>query len=118
VRCRRKVAGISGTAIDPTGALIPITTVTLSGPTTIEVKTDNQGKFKFSNVEPDGYKLKFRQARFQAKSSDVAVDRQPIFLGQIILNVQTIDGIEITQLDVFRGTVPTECSGSICGAVL
>src|SRR5258708_2367693 len=41
-----------------------ITTITLSSSTTVEVKTDSQGKFAFSTVEPGSYKVKFQQPEF------------------------------------------------------
>ena len=72
---------ISGTVIDRTGAVIPGTTVTLSGATTVEVKTDNQGKFEFSTVEPGVYKVRFQQGEvrlqqggFLPKTLDVTMD--------------------------------------------
>ena len=69
---------ISGTVIDPSGASIPNATVTLSSATTVEVKTDNQGKFMFSTLEPGSYKLKFQQAGFKQKTLDITVDEEPI----------------------------------------
>jgi hypothetical protein len=78
---------ISGTVIDFTGALIPNTTVTLSGSTTVAAKTDNQGKFEFSTVEPGMYKLSFQHAGFKPKILDVAVDQGPVLFTEVLLEL-------------------------------
>jgi Carboxypeptidase regulatory-like domain len=104
---------ISGSVIDPTGALIPNTTVSLSGLTTVEVKTDNQGKFMFSTLESGSYKLKFDHAGFKPKTLDVAVHQEPILFHEVLLELlpQPCYG------PVVFDNVLVECSGSICGAV-
>src|SRR5260370_38131498 len=75
---------ISGTVIDRSGATIPNTTITLSSSTTVEVKTDSQGKFAFSTGEPGSYKVKFQQPGFAAKTLDVTLDSGPTALGSVV----------------------------------
>src|SRR6266404_9140836 len=81
---------LSGTVIDPSGATIPNTTVSLYGPTSIEVKTDNQGKFVFSTVEPGSYKVKFQQVGFKPSTLDITIDNELIVLGPVVLEIGTV----------------------------
>jgi Carboxypeptidase regulatory-like domain len=104
---------ISGTVIDASGASIPNAKVALSSVTTVEVKTDNQGKFMFSTLEPGSYKLQFQQTGFRPKTLDITIDNEPIVLGQVVLEV----GILICPVIVGEGPAPPECSGSLCGTV-
>ena len=115
---QENTSSISGTVIDRSGATIPNTTITLSSSTTVEVKTDSQGKFAFSTVEPGSYKVKFQQPGFSAKTLDVTLDAGPTALGDVVLEIASL---HCPVIEVVGQALPemvgSECRGSICGSV-
>ena len=62
-------ATVNGVVSDPTGAVIPGVTVTISNPATsvrYEVTTDSSGSYRFSNVPPGpGYVMEFNAQGFE-----------------------------------------------------
>ena len=112
---QENTGSISETVIDPTGAGIPRSTVTLSGSTTVEAQSDDQGAFTFSMLEPGAYKLKFKSPGFREHSLDVTVDQRPLLLGEIVLNIAFMGGDDIGPGAISRSTSAT--GGNIYGVV-
>ena len=112
---QENTGSISGAVIDPTGAGISGTTVTLSGSTTVQVRAADQGKFAFSMVEPGVYKLKFQCPGFREHSLDVTINHRPLLLGDIVLNIAFEGGDDIGPGAISRSTSPT--GGNIYGVV-
>jgi hypothetical protein len=72
-------ATVNGVVTDPSGAIIPGVTVTISNPTTgvrYEVKTDSAGSYRFANVPPGpGYVMEFNGTGFAPyKVNDIYVN--------------------------------------------
>src|SRR5690242_9666971 len=67
---------ISGTVVDPSGALIVNAQVTVfrpDGSRIAEVRTDDAGSFHFDNVPPDKYRVLVRAQGFEDVQSEVTV---------------------------------------------
>src|SRR5579884_1893850 len=67
---------VEGTVVDPTGALVPSATVTLSNPVsgyTRTVTTGEDGSFAFHNIPPNPYHVQVTAQGFSPKSQDVEV---------------------------------------------
>ena len=67
---------ITGTVTDPTGAVIPGSTVTLSNPATGFKRTaqsDASGNFRFTGVPPQSYHVEVTSSGFASSSQDVTV---------------------------------------------
>lgn len=116
---QENIHSVSGAVIDPSGARIPNATVTLSGSTTIAVKTDNQGKFAFSTVEPGMYKLSFQHAGFKPKILDAAVDQGPILFSEVLLESapQPCPVVVVEGPVILLGNVPLGNGGTISGTL-
>jgi len=67
---------LSGSVVDPTGAVIPGATVTILNPVSgynRTVVTDNSGHYQFSNVPFNPYHLTIKASGFDAYASDVQI---------------------------------------------
>jgi len=67
---------VEGTVTDPSGALVPSATVTLSNPVsgyTRTVTTGEDGAFAFHNIPPNPYHVQVTAQGFSPKSQDVEV---------------------------------------------
>ena len=67
---------IQGTVSDPSGAVIPKATVTISNPVTNyrqTATTDNNGQFRLTNIPPNPYHVEASAANFATSAQDVQV---------------------------------------------
>src|SRR4051794_14881678 len=67
---------VTGSIVDPTGAVVPDVTVEISNPVTQYVRTttsDNAGRFNFANVPNNRYHLTASRSGFATYSQDVDV---------------------------------------------
>ncbi len=104
---------ISGTVADRSGAVMPDATITLSGSTSVVVKSDDRGKFVLSIREPGMYKLKFEMTDFVPKTLDVTINDGPISLDEVVLDI----GITHCPTIVIDASDLLRTDGSISGAV-
>ena len=86
---RAQTAGISGTVVDETGAVIPGATVTLIGPDTrhIDISGTN-GEYRFDNLSPGTYEIRVMLSGFSPAVLDsVTVDDAVVAVAAIDLHV-------------------------------
>jgi hypothetical protein len=80
---QEKFGSLNGTVTDPTGAVLPGVTVSVTNKTTNRsrtVVTNSDGTYTFNNLEPGAYSLKFELSGF----STVNVPDRPLQVGQTI----------------------------------
>jgi hypothetical protein len=112
---QENTGSISGTVMDAGSFVIPNVTVTLSGPLTFEVQSDENGKFVFSRLEAGVYKLKFHMAGFEDRSLDVTADQRPILLDNTVLHIAMGDDFGMGERVILRSTSAN--GGNIYGMV-
>jgi TonB family protein len=88
------VASISGSVGDPSGAMIPRATVTLTDVATgakQQISADPAGEFSFSNLIPDGYELSIAQPGFQIFRETIQLNAgEQVKLPEVLLRVGAI----------------------------
>src|ERR1700720_3643542 len=91
---------ISGTVVDPSGAGVPNSTVTLTNTSTNAVRTTNsneQGLYTFTSVPPGTYNLKVEHQGFKTTTSNVEVLVQQSVRLDLTLQVgQVSESIEVS----------------------
>lgn len=113
---------ITGTVVDPTGAVIPNTRILVSGITSLEARTDAAGEFTVRGLGPGSYLLKLKSPGFRTRSRQVSLQRgQTVSLGSIELRFGPIacDGEwipgQVTEEQIDQDTAP-RLSGLVQGA--
>jgi hypothetical protein len=113
-------ASLSGTVTDPSGAIIPGATITLTDKDTNQSRTgtsDGSGLFTFNALAPDHYKLSAEASGF--KKRDVAevvlIPEQPNLLNVTLeigsaQETVTVNGSAVPLLDTGTATVSTTIS--------
>jgi hypothetical protein len=108
---------MTGEVTDPSGAVLPATTVTLSNPSTgatLTQTTDNFGSYRFLNVSPDaGYKVTFAKTGFATAvvsniTLNVGVTRTQnvrLSVGSASATVEVSAGNEIVTLDISDASI-------------
>ncbi|HTR35324.1 MAG TPA: carboxypeptidase-like regulatory domain-containing protein [Bryobacteraceae bacterium] len=82
-------AGLTGTITDPTGAVVPGVTVTLTNADTNQSRTttsNGEGVYKFSLIPPGNYKVKFAASGFkpsEVPSVTLNVTETPVLDGKL-----------------------------------
>ncbi len=93
---------ISGTISDPTGAVVPASTVTLKSldtGSTQSVKTDANGVYRFSLLKPGRYSVTANQTGFQAAEIQVEASVGQVTTANLQLAVgQATQTIEVTDV--------------------
>jgi hypothetical protein len=81
-------ASLTGTVVDPTGAVIPNARVVLSGLIDSETRTNKQGEFAIRGLRPGSYTLKLKSPGFRTRSRRVSLQEgQTKSLGMISLEI-------------------------------
>ena len=81
---------ISGTVLDPSGAVIPEAQVALAkldGTKVADAGTDNAGSFHFENLRADKYQLVVRAAGFQDAKREVSLGAKPAVKVRITMSI-------------------------------
>ena len=107
-----ETGAISGTVLDPTGAVIPNARVLArrhAGEANVESTTDSQGKFTLRNLLPGYYDVQFIAAGFTAYAlTDVPVNSSAVTQVNIYLNVGSVSQV----VEVEASTVLVQTSAS------
>ncbi|HUN84919.1 MAG TPA: carboxypeptidase regulatory-like domain-containing protein [Terracidiphilus sp.] len=76
--CQETTAGLQGTVKDPSGAVVPGATVTVTTPTLVGSKvttTDAAGYYRFANLPPGSYTMLVKAAGFDTlKRTDIVLE--------------------------------------------
>jgi hypothetical protein len=106
-------ASLTGTVVDPTGAVIPNARVVLSGPISSETRTNKQGEFAMRGLRLAPYTLKLKSPGFRTRSRRVSLQEgQAMSLGLMALQIGPVacDGEwipgQVTQERVGENTPP------------
>jgi len=91
-------SGISGVVTDPTGAVIPGATVTVTGASgTKTVTSNNTGHYVVSGLAPGTYKLKVTMANFAPFETDVTLARgQSLEISAGLLPPSAVENVNVT----------------------
>ena len=74
--CQETTGGLQGTVKDPSGAVVPGATVTVSTPTLVgtkEILTDSAGYYRFANLPPGSYTIVVKATGFETLKREQVV---------------------------------------------
>src|SRR5215510_10854343 len=95
-----RIGGIQGVVKDPTGALVPNATVTVTQPVTgyrQTTQTDLQGAFKLINIPFNTYKVRAEAAGFQPAETSIDLESTIPFNVELSLSLeQTTAAVTVT----------------------
>lgn len=91
------LAGLSGTVTDPTNAVIPFATVTLTGPSGTQTVTANdRGEYKLPRLLPGNYHLKISAPNFASFETDVTLTNEAIEIPASLQPPSATENVNVT----------------------